>query len=106
MTPIEIRQATLDRILEKMVRDGDRDEDLDLSPDSNLDGESDENWELSPERNASRHLEDLAHLYLSKKRKMSRKESHPPDGKGICNAEPKNLILLEPTMPAIPILLS
>ncbi|KAI3964720.1 hypothetical protein MKW92_052938, partial [Papaver armeniacum] len=59
MTPIEIRQATLDRILEKMVRDGDRDEDLDLSPDSNLDGESDEDWELSLERNASRHLEDL-----------------------------------------------
>ncbi|KAI3906048.1 hypothetical protein MKW92_003896, partial [Papaver armeniacum] len=48
MTPIEICQATLDRILEKMVRHGDRDEDLDLSPDSNLDGESDEDWELSP----------------------------------------------------------
>ncbi|KAI3903935.1 hypothetical protein MKW92_047378, partial [Papaver armeniacum] len=59
MTLIEIRQATLDRILEKMVRDGNRDEDLDLSPDSNLDGESDEDWELSPERNASCHLEDL-----------------------------------------------
>ncbi|KAI3959651.1 hypothetical protein MKW92_037889, partial [Papaver armeniacum] len=44
MTPIEIHQATLNRILEKMVRDGDRDEDVDLSPDSNLDGESDEDW--------------------------------------------------------------
>ncbi|RZC76288.1 hypothetical protein C5167_000408 [Papaver somniferum] len=120
MTPIEIRQATLDRIREKRVRDGDRDEDLDLSPDSDSDGESDEDWELSPDiesdgesdedwelspdRDASRRSEDLAHVYLSKKRKISRKESHPPDGKGICNAEPENLPLSEPTMPAIPIL--
>ncbi|XP_026410560.1 uncharacterized protein LOC113305770 isoform X2 [Papaver somniferum] len=120
MTPIEIRQTTLDRILEKRVRDGDRDEDLDLSPDSDLDGESDEDWEfyldidsdgegdeaweLSPDRNASRRLEDLAHVYLSKKRKISRKESHPPDGKGICNAESENLPLSEPMMPSIPIL--
>ncbi|RZC65193.1 hypothetical protein C5167_008881, partial [Papaver somniferum] len=122
MTPIEIRQTTLDRILEKKVRDGDRDEYLDLSPDSDLDGESDEDWEFSldidsdgegdeawewsPGRNASRRLEDLAHVYLSKKRKISRKESHPPDGKGICNAEPENLPLSEPTMPSIPILLT
>ncbi|RZC49506.1 hypothetical protein C5167_017934 [Papaver somniferum] len=111
MTPTEIRQTTLDRILEKRVRDGDRDEDLDLSPYSDLDGESDEGngegdeaWEWSPDRNASRRLEDLAHVYLSKKRKISRKESHPPDGKGICNAEPENLPLSEPTMPSIPIL--
>ncbi|KAI3852658.1 hypothetical protein MKW92_003755, partial [Papaver armeniacum] len=45
-----------------------------------------------------------AHVYLSKTRKMSRKESHPPDGKGIFNAEPENLPLSEPMMPAIPIL--
>ncbi|KAI3948907.1 hypothetical protein MKW92_028450 [Papaver armeniacum] len=35
---------------------------------------------------------------------MSRKESNPPDGKGICNAEPENLPLSNSTMPAIPIL--
>ncbi|KAI3950757.1 hypothetical protein MKW92_044933 [Papaver armeniacum] len=132
MTPIEIRQATLVRIREKRVRDVYRDEDLNLSPDSDSDGESDEDWELSPDidsdgesdedwglspdRDASRRSEDLVtytlDIYLRNfcsclsvpKRKMSRKESHPPDGKGICNAEPENLPLSEPTMPAIPIL--
>ncbi|XP_026426524.1 uncharacterized protein LOC113322612 [Papaver somniferum] len=120
MTPIEIRQATLVRIREKRVRDVYRDEDLDLSPDSDSngesnedwelspdidsDGESDEDWELSPDGDASRRSEDLAHVCLSKKRKISRKESHPPDGKGICNAEPENPPLSEPMLPAIPIL--
>ncbi|KAI3878241.1 hypothetical protein MKX03_005070 [Papaver bracteatum] len=85
MTPIKIRQATSDRIGEKRVRDGDRDEDWDLSPDIDsdegsdkdwelspdidLDGESDEDWELSPDRDAARHLEDLAPVYPFKKRK-------------------------------------
>ncbi|KAI3883705.1 hypothetical protein MKW92_038831 [Papaver armeniacum] len=121
MTPIEIRQDNSDRIGQKRVRDGERDEDWDLSPDTDSDGESDEDWELSPnidsdgesdedwelspDRDAARHLEDLAPVYPFKKRKTNSKESHPcDDGNGICNAEPENLPLSEPVMPAIPIL--
>ncbi|KAI3894062.1 hypothetical protein MKW92_026080 [Papaver armeniacum] len=88
MTPIEKRQANSDRIGEKMVSDR----------------ESDEDWELSPNRDNARHLEDLAPVYPFKKRKTSRKESHPRYGKGICNAESENLPSSEPLMPAIPIL--
>ncbi|KAI3894061.1 hypothetical protein MKW92_026079 [Papaver armeniacum] len=88
MTPIEKRQANSDRIGEMMVSDR----------------ESDEDWELSPNRDAARHLEDLTPVYPFKKRKTSRKVSHPRYGKGICNAESENLPSSEPLMPAIPIL--
>ncbi|KAI3894065.1 hypothetical protein MKW92_026083 [Papaver armeniacum] len=80
MTPIEIRQAISDRM------------------------ESDEDWELSPNRDNARHLDDQAPVYPFKKRKTNRKESHARDGNGNWNAEPENLPLSEPVMPAIPIL--
>ncbi|KAI3992332.1 hypothetical protein MKX01_030053 [Papaver californicum] len=116
MTPIQIRQANSYRIGKKMVRGRESDEDWELSPGRDVarslvdlqmagDRESDEDWELSPDTDAARHLEDLAPVYPFKKRQASRDDSHPCEGKGICNAEPEpeNLPLSEPMMPAIPI---
>ncbi|RZC82219.1 hypothetical protein C5167_045007 [Papaver somniferum] len=76
MTPIEIRQANSDKIAEKMARDEERDE----------------NWELSPDRDA----EELAPIFLSKKRKISIEESRPWEGNCICNHEPELLPSSEP----------
>ncbi|KAI3883706.1 hypothetical protein MKW92_038832 [Papaver armeniacum] len=102
MTPIVICQANSDRIGEKMFRDI----ILYRSKQKKMvrDREGDEDLELSPNRDAARHLEDLAPDYPFKKRKTSRKQSHPRNIKGICNDESENLPLSVPVMPVIPIL--
>ncbi|KAI3844779.1 hypothetical protein MKX03_003423 [Papaver bracteatum] len=87
ITPIEICQANSDKIGEKMARDTDRDE----------------NWVLCADRDA----EELAPVFLSKKRKISIEESRPWEGNCICNHEPQLLPSSEPMdKTAIPIFLT
>ncbi|KAI3892409.1 hypothetical protein MKX03_012627, partial [Papaver bracteatum] len=73
MTPIEIRQADSDMIVEKMVRERDTDGDSELSPDRNS-----------------------KVVRQSKKRKIIIEEPRPCDGNRICNYEPEHLPSSEP----------
>ncbi|KAI3892888.1 hypothetical protein MKX03_012404 [Papaver bracteatum] len=90
MTPIEIRQAESDVIVEKMVRERDIDGDSELSPDRDV------------KVLVAYTLKDCA-VYLSRNRKIIIEEPCPCDGMRICYYEPELVPSSEPmTIPFHP----